>query len=196
MQARYCDAIAGRFLSIDPVTFLDTGDPSYFNRYVYAANDPINKLDVNGEAWGLASKAFKVVKNGGDVAATFAGAVADAKTLTGRNVSLGGRLAAGASLASEIFSPVSARDAKAITAGASKALSAKKVDLGPPAPNRSTLFPGPHAGDSIPASSTGRAKAAEQRQINDIMSDTGCHTCGTKNPGTTRGNAIGDHQQN
>ena len=71
---------------------------------------------------------------------------------------------------------------------------AKKVDLGPPAPNRSTLFPEPHAGDSIPASSTGRAKAAEQRQVNDIMSDTGCHTCGTKNPGTTSGNAIGDHQ--
>lgn len=89
---------------------------------------------------------------------------------------------------------MSARDAKAITAGASKALSAKKVDLGPPAPNRSTLFPGPHAGDSIPASLTGRAKAAEQRQVNDIMSDTGCHTCGTKNPGTTSGNAIGDHQ--
>jgi len=70
----------------------------------------------------------------------------------------------------------------------------KKVDLGPPAPNQSTLFPGPNAGDSIPASSTGRATASEQRQLNDIMADSGCHTCGTNNPGTSSGNAIGDHQ--
>jgi RHS repeat-associated protein len=49
MQARYYDPVMGRFLSIDPVTFLDTGDTSQFNRYVYASNDPINRFDPNGE---------------------------------------------------------------------------------------------------------------------------------------------------
>ena len=194
MQARYYDPVIGRFLSIDPVTFMSTGDPRYFNRYAYAANDPVNMIDPDGQAFGVASKVVKVAIKGDDIGSVLAGGIEDAKTLTGRNVSLGRRLAAGASLATEIFSPVSARDAKAITAGASKALSGRKADLGPPAPNRSTLFPGPHAGDSIPASSTGKAKAAEQRQVNDIMSDTGCHTCRTKNPGTTSGNAIADHQ--
>ena len=49
MQARYYDPVIGRFLSIDPVTFMDNGNPSYFNRYRYCANDPANCIDPNGE---------------------------------------------------------------------------------------------------------------------------------------------------
>ena len=45
MQARYYDPVIGRFLSIDPVTFMETGDPNYFSRYSYTANDPINRID-------------------------------------------------------------------------------------------------------------------------------------------------------
>lgn len=30
--------------------------------------------------------------------------------------------------------------------------------------------------------------------VNDIGIDTGCHTCGTKNPGTKGGNFVPDHQ--
>ena len=48
MQARYYDPVIGRFLSIDPVTFMDTGKPEYFNRYSYTANDPINFTDPDG----------------------------------------------------------------------------------------------------------------------------------------------------
>ena len=48
MQARYYDPNVGRFLSIDPVTFLDTGEPGYFNRYVYAFNNPITNFDPTG----------------------------------------------------------------------------------------------------------------------------------------------------
>ena len=39
----------GRFLSVDPVTFIETGEPGMFNRYAYAGNDPINKIDPDGE---------------------------------------------------------------------------------------------------------------------------------------------------
>lgn len=48
MQARYYDPIAGRFLSIDPVTMMHTGNPAHFNRYAYANNDPVNMVDLDG----------------------------------------------------------------------------------------------------------------------------------------------------
>ena len=48
MQARYYDPVIGRFLSIDPVTFLDTGEPAMFNRFAYTFNDPINLTDPDG----------------------------------------------------------------------------------------------------------------------------------------------------
>jgi len=49
MQARYYDPVIGRFLSVDPVTFLETGNPNFFNRYAYGFNDPINLIDPSGE---------------------------------------------------------------------------------------------------------------------------------------------------
>jgi len=48
MQARYYDPTIGRFLSIDPVTFMDTGHPGMFNRYAYTFNDPMNLIDPTG----------------------------------------------------------------------------------------------------------------------------------------------------
>ena len=59
-----------------------------------------------------------------------------------------------------------------------------------------TLIPGPFARRSI------RAKMGKSRefptevrsQIDAIGRRTGCHTCGTKNPGTKNGHFIPDHQ--
>lgn len=48
MQARYYDPVIARFLSIDPVTFMGSGNPGYFNRYAYTMNDPINNNDPTG----------------------------------------------------------------------------------------------------------------------------------------------------
>jgi len=57
MQARYYDPVIGRFLSIDPVTFMDTGNPGMFNRYAYVHNDPINGIDPFGlECYAVASR--------------------------------------------------------------------------------------------------------------------------------------------
>ncbi|MEZ5886398.1 MAG: RHS repeat-associated core domain-containing protein [Paracoccaceae bacterium] len=61
------------------------------------------------------------------------------------------------------------------------------------APKRTTLRPGPFAKESIPGH-MGKPTATEQQQINDIFKEHGCHTCGTKDPGTKSGNAIVDHQ--
>jgi RHS repeat-associated protein len=50
MQARYYDPVIGRFLSIDPVGFVESGNnAAYFNRYAYAGNDPVNSIDPDGQ---------------------------------------------------------------------------------------------------------------------------------------------------
>jgi hypothetical protein len=58
-----------------------------------------------------------------------------------------------------------------------------------------TLQPGPHSGESIPARGPQRDfRPGERAKVNEIGRDTGCHTCGTKNPGTKSGNFVPDHQ--
>lgn len=47
MQQRYYDPIAGRFLSVDPVT-TDAATGSHFNRYVYANGSPYRYSDPDG----------------------------------------------------------------------------------------------------------------------------------------------------
>ncbi|WP_158545041.1 RHS repeat-associated core domain-containing protein [Dyella monticola] len=47
MQARYYDADLGRFISVDPIA-ARTGDMFNFNRYAYAANNPMNLTDPTG----------------------------------------------------------------------------------------------------------------------------------------------------
>jgi hypothetical protein len=54
MQQRYYDPIAGRFLSVDPVTTnAKTGD--FFGRYHYANNNPYKFVDPDGRAGALAA---------------------------------------------------------------------------------------------------------------------------------------------
>lgn len=66
----------------------------------------------------------------------------------------------------------------------------------PGAPGRFlTLRPGPFAQESIPAPGPGQTiTPAMHAQINHIGSERGCHTCGTKSPGTPLGNFVADHQ--
>jgi RHS repeat-associated protein len=81
MQARFYDAQVGRFLSTDPVHFVDD-DPFTFNRYSYAHNNPYRYTDPDGEfvqfvpllgaavigaAGGAAVQAYKQYKATGSV---------------------------------------------------------------------------------------------------------------------------------
>lgn len=56
--------------------------------------------------------------------------------------------------------------------------------------------PGPYAVESQPARGPGRDWIAEEiLENNRIGGKYGCHTCGTKEPGTRSGNFILDHQR-
>jgi uncharacterized protein RhaS with RHS repeats len=63
MQQRYYDPVAGRFLSVDPVT-TSAKDGSSFNRYAYANNSPYKHKDRDGRIaetiWDVASLALSV----------------------------------------------------------------------------------------------------------------------------------------
>ncbi len=62
-------------------------------------------------------------------------------------------------------------------------------------PERSAIPLGEYAGESIPARSSDRNfTKAERGVMNRIGAETGCHTCGTKFPGTISGNYVPDHQ--
>jgi hypothetical protein len=84
------------------------------NRYSDSNNDPIDRIDTNGNFWGLAVKLVKVALKGGDISLTVAGIVQDAKVLMASSALVSDRAIAAASLASEVISPITLRDAKAV----------------------------------------------------------------------------------
>ena len=77
------------------------------------------------------------------------------------------------------------------TANNGVVLSSKGVSVAP----TSLVELGPYAGESIPAvnGTSRKFTTAERGQINQIGSQTGCHTCGTTNAGTKSGNFVLDH---
>ena len=61
-------------------------------------------------------------------------------------------------------------------------------------PTPESVGPGPNAGPSVPAGPSDTPTKEQQEQINQAGQQSGCHTCGTTNPGTKSGNWVGDHQ--
>ena len=56
LQSRYYDPTTGRFLNADGYLSTGTGFVGY-NMYAYCNNNPISRIDKNGELWGFVIKA-------------------------------------------------------------------------------------------------------------------------------------------
>ncbi|HYP07555.1 MAG TPA: RHS repeat-associated core domain-containing protein, partial [Bryobacteraceae bacterium] len=201
--ARYYGPVLGRFTSADefpggivdpltgqqigqpgPLPYADITDPQTLNKYAYVRNNPLRYTDPDGHCiWDLCI---------GEGAAVYA---AGAATVTA---------------AAYLMTPQGKESARAAIAGLGLLINnaADGIrDLVAPPPSTptdaqiqtsqdaSTLQPGPHAGDSIPARGPQRDfTPGERGQVNDIGTKTGCHTCGTTTPGTKGGNFVPDHQ--
>jgi RHS repeat-associated protein len=59
MRARYANQASGRFLTMDPLPGTTT-DPRSLHRYLYAANDPVNKTDPTGNQFDLVSISISI----------------------------------------------------------------------------------------------------------------------------------------
>ena len=87
MQQRYYDPVAGRFLSIDPVT-TDANSGNSFNRYAYANNNPYKYVDPDGRNWALAGRGAVLGAQVGSVGGPW-GAAAGAVIVGGATLWLG-----------------------------------------------------------------------------------------------------------
>jgi hypothetical protein len=55
MHARHCSPITGRFLSVDPVDSAKPAAPQTWNKFAYAANNPMKFVDPDGKELRLGS---------------------------------------------------------------------------------------------------------------------------------------------
>lgn len=172
-----------RFLQTDPVGYQDDVD-----LYTYVGNDPTDKTDPTGMindcvGTGNCPKPTRPMTPAQQKA--FNKELNILKAIVGIAAALipGGVGAEAGAVAAE---------SGAVTTEAGAAAESSAAAEGDAAAG-STLKPGPNAGESVPASGP-KITPKEQQQVNRIGNESGCHTCGTRTPGTRSGNFVGDHQ--
>ncbi len=83
LQSRYYDPQTGRFISMDDISYLEPETINGLNLYAYCGNNPVMRVDPNGNAWWhwviggvlLAASIVATIVTGGAAAGTVAAAV-------------------------------------------------------------------------------------------------------------------------
>jgi RHS repeat-associated protein len=213
--ARLYDPQHGRFLQPDP-SFLDGGDT---NLYRYVKNNPYTYVDRDGRVfetlWDLANFSLDVASLSYNLSeGSYGWAALDVAALAVDGLAaLTPVLPGGAGAAIKTLrggeEAIEAAHGVEATAEAVKGIgeAAEATDIakavgrtGEGASRGGTrgvkaVGPGRHAGESIPARGPKRDfTRGERDRLNEIGRETGCHTCGTKTPGTKSGDFVPDHQ--
>ena len=195
--ARHYSNLLGRFITPDwsavpvPVPYADLSDPQSLNQFSYVRNIPTVKVDpdghdTNGLAHGVEDFDQRMDPIYRFVVRVFSHPAVQAIIEIIPFVGAEGRAAEGIAGAVESGTARAAEQgaARATTEGA--ASSATKGAEGAATPKE--------VPESIPAGPSAKPTAAQQKQINEMGNAHGCHTCGTKSPGTKSENWVGDHQ--
>ena len=148
-----------------------------------AAVDSMNAIDAVGDV----ANAGKAVANVAEAGTTAAKAGGDAAAA----VSNARKLPPGASQTSPSFSGAgSADELRRVRAGLGEGPHADAMSIR----DTNLMEPGPYATDSIPARNRGTNLTMKERtDLNAIGNTSGCHSCGTLDPGTRTGNWTADH---
>ncbi|HJR75240.1 MAG TPA: hypothetical protein VJ806_16570 [Luteimonas sp.] len=181
----------------DPVA-PDPNTGANFNRYAYANNNPYKFVDPDGRQSrdfdSISREAGTYLKTPPPSDKDWLGpaigvslAVVAAPAVAYGAAELGVVAFAHPATANAVANGIMEAGAGEALGGASLAATAGAA--------ASTLKPGPFAAESISARSAAQTfNSGERAAVNKIGQTTGCHTCGTTNPGTKSGNFVPDHQ--
>jgi RHS repeat-associated protein len=206
--ARYYSSGYGRFMTPDwaakptAVPYANFGNPQSLNLYSYVKNNPSTMGDPDGHVGGADDLIEGAIV--GITIAVMATQAYYAMPPEQRNfgVSLSQAAHSVASTISGFLHPDNSNKnvlpPPTVPTNVSQGTPASTSQQGTVnngAINSTTLEPGPHAGEGVPARGPGRDfTPGERRAVNEQGRDTGCHTCGTTDPGTKSGNFVPDHQ--
>jgi hypothetical protein len=212
----------GRWISADwsatpiPVPYADFGDPQSLNLYGYVGGNPSSKADPDGHCCTAGEFGQWLDKQLAKFESTNFGKVYSftqslSPMQTTNPLAIGHFIANSANIGTATGTALGgdhttmqkvdaiAHDVKAageltlVLATAGKSMMPAVATAETAA--ASTLKPGPFAGESVPLRGPQRDfTSTERAEINRIGNETGCHTCGTTDPGTKSGNFIVDHQ--
>ena len=201
--ARYYGSSLGRFMTPDwaakptAVPYAHYGNPQSLNLYSYVQNNPTTVGDPDGHVAGVDD-----VVIGGIIVTAMA--VAYLESPPGQQMlrNAATSLSQAGSAISGFFHPDNSNKnvpppptvPTNVQQGTPASTSQQGAVNNDPI-NSKTLEPGPHAGEGVPARGPGRDfTQGERDKVNEQGRDTGCHTCGTTDPGTKSGNFVPDHQ--